>query len=271
MSLRERFVYENGPHTVHGFRVGRFNRGINTTFIVYRIGDTLIDAGPSNQWRHIRRELSGHTIRQILITHHHEDHSGSAARLARMTGVTPLAPELGRAKLASGYRTPPVQRLIWGRPQPVETLPLPDKLSLTDGTPVIPVHTPGHAKDLTCFYLPEQKYLFSGDMYISKSLRYLRIDERLQELLDSLRKLLALDIDILFCPHRGIVREGHLALRNKLANLEALCEEARKLQNQGFDEPEIVVRMLGPEDWLSKSSGYNLSKRNLIREALVSY
>lgn len=271
MPVRERFVHENGPHTVHGFRVGRFNKGINTTFIVYRIGDTLIDAGPSNQWRHVRRELTPCIIRQILITHHHEDHSGNAARVARLTGVTPLAPELGRDKLARGYRTPPVQRLIWGRPRPVETEPLPERLTLTDGTPVTAIHTPGHAKDLTCFYLPEQKYLFSGDMYISKSLRYLRADERLQQLLDSLRKLVVLDIEVLFCPHRGIVKAGQQALQSKLDNLLSLCEEARSLNAKGLEEAEIVEKMLGPEDWLSKSSGYNLSKRNLIREALVSY
>lgn len=45
MTVRNTYDYENGPHSVHGFRTGRFDFGINTTFIIYRIGTTLIDRG----------------------------------------------------------------------------------------------------------------------------------------------------------------------------------------------------------------------------------
>ena len=81
------------------------------------------------------------------------------------------------------------------------------------------------AKDLTCLFLPEQKYLFSGDMYISKSLKYLRIDENLTQLIQSLRKLIALDFEILFCPHRGIVEEGKKALQKTKELHENLWKE----------------------------------------------
>jgi glyoxylase-like metal-dependent hydrolase (beta-lactamase superfamily II) len=115
--------------------------GINTTFIIYRIGETLIDAGPSNQWSTIKRVLKLLTIKTLLITHHHEDHSGNANRISKLKKLMPYAPLLGQDKLAKGYPSP------------------------------------GHTKDLTCLFLPEQKYLFSGDMYISKSLKYLRADD----------------------------------------------------------------------------------------------
>ena len=49
MAVRNTYDHENGPHSVHGFRTGRFDFGINTTFIIYRLGETLIDAGPTNQ------------------------------------------------------------------------------------------------------------------------------------------------------------------------------------------------------------------------------
>ena len=38
-------------HEVEGIRVGRFGSQINTTCIVYRLGSTVIDVGPPNQWR----------------------------------------------------------------------------------------------------------------------------------------------------------------------------------------------------------------------------
>jgi hypothetical protein len=38
---------------------------------------------------------------------------------------------------------------------------------------------------------------------------------------------------------------------------------------QGLDEEQIVVELLGPEDWLSKMSKFNISKGNLIRQAMT--
>jgi len=268
MPIRKTYRHENGAHSVDGFRVGRFNMGINTTFIVYQIGDTLIDTGPSNQWKSVREGLQGRNIRQLLITHHHEDHSGNAANIAKQWNLIPYAPELGREKIRTGYKTPVMQRIIWGSPQPAETQPLTDDLTLSDGSPIVPVHTPGHAKDLTCLFFPKQKYLFSGDMYISKSMKYMRIDENLQELVDGLHKLLALDFEILFCPHNGIVEQGRDALQGKLDNLLKLCSEAQALQSEGKDIDQITVKLLGQEDMLSKVSQGNFCKANLIREAL---
>jgi ribonuclease/clavin/mitogillin len=52
MAVRNTYDHINGPHSVHGFRTGRFDFGINTTFIIYRLGETLIDAG---RWHFITR------------------------------------------------------------------------------------------------------------------------------------------------------------------------------------------------------------------------
>jgi glyoxylase-like metal-dependent hydrolase (beta-lactamase superfamily II) len=273
MTVRNTYDYENGPHSVHGFRTGRFDFGINTTFIIYRIGTTLIDAGPTNQWSTIKRVLKPLDIDTLLITHHHEDHSGNANRISKLKKLTPYAPALGQAKLAKGYPTPLIQKLIWGSPLKVETQTLPDQLIINQDsaseTEVIAIPTPGHAKDLTCLFLPEQKYLFSGDMYISKSLKYLRIDENLTQLIQSLRKLIALDFEILFCPHRGIVEEGKKALQEKLENLLTLCRKSQELMKQGLNEGEIINQLLGPEDGLAKLSKFNISKGNLIRQAMT--
>lgn len=273
MTVRNTYEYENGPHSVYGFRTGRFDFGINTTFIIYRIGGTLIDAGPSNQWPTIKRVLKPIDIHTLLITHHHEDHSGNANRISKLKSLLPYAPLLGQEKLAKGYPTPLLQKLIWGSPLKVQTQTLPETLIINDGTPsqaeVIAIPTPGHAKDLTCLFFPKQKYLFSGDMYISKSLKYLRSDENLQQLITSLETLIELDFKILFCPHRGIVEQGKQALEEKLENLLTLCRESQALMAQGLDEAEIVVQLLGPEDRLAKISKFNISKGNLIRQAML--
>ena len=272
MAVRNTYDHENGPHSVHGFRTGRFDFGINTTFIIYRLGETLIDAGPTNQWSTIKRVLKPLTIKTLLITHHHEDHSGNANRISKLKKLLPYAPLLGQEKLAKGYPTPLLQKLIWGSPLKVKTQTLPEQLVINEGldcqTTVMAIPTPGHAKDLTCLFFPEQKYLFSGDMYISKSLKYLRSDENLTQLIESLKTLIALDFEILFCPHRGIVKEGKQALKDKLQNLLTLCAKSQELMQQGLTETEIVVKLLGPEDGLAKLSKFNISKGNLIRQAM---
>ncbi|UTW47043.1 MBL fold metallo-hydrolase [Bacterioplanoides sp. SCSIO 12839] len=269
MAVLKHYCYDNGAHTVEGFRVGRFNAGINTTFIVYRVGDTLIDCGPSNQWRFIRKELGDVDIQRLLITHHHEDHAGNASRIAEMKNLLPYAPELGQQKIATGYRTPWLQQLIWGRLIPARTQPLPESMRLDDGTEIIAVHTPGHAKDLTCLFFPQQKYLFSGDMYISRSLKMLRADENLAQLITSLETLLALDFEVLFCPHNGIVEKGKQALQDKYNNLIKLCQQAASLHRQGSTEAEIMLSLVGKEGVLAKITGGNFSKQNLIRQAIA--
>ncbi len=273
MTVRNTYHYENGPYSVYGFRTGRFDFGINTTFIIYRIGETLIDAGPTNQWSTIKRVLKPLSIKTLLITHHHEDHSGNANRISKLKKLTPYAPLLGQDKLAKGYPTPLIQKIIWGSPLKVATQTLPESLIVNENSDsqveVIAIPTPGHAKDLTCLFLPKQKYLFSGDMYITKSLKYLRSDENLTQLVDSLRKLIKLDFEILFCPHRGIVEQGKKALEEKLKNLLDLCNNSQQLMQDGLDEEQIVIKLLGPEDRLAKMSKFNISKGNLIRQAMT--
>ncbi len=75
-------VWEHVSHgAVKGIRVGRFNQGINTTFVVYAYHDVLIDTGPINQWQHVSQFVTESQINHVLLTHYHEDHSGNASNI----------------------------------------------------------------------------------------------------------------------------------------------------------------------------------------------
>jgi glyoxylase-like metal-dependent hydrolase (beta-lactamase superfamily II) len=263
MPIHQQVEFEGGD----GVRVGRLNRGINTTFVVYRIGGTVIDSGPSNQWSAVRGFLDTGGVERLLLTHHHEDHSGNASRIAGRYGLRPLAPEVGQAKLARGYRTPLIQKFVWGSPRPVQTQPLPACIELDQNNTLEPVATPGHAKDHTCLFWKERGYMFTGDLYLSRSRTHMLADENLQHLMESIAKILRYEFDVLLCSHRGIVTNGHVMLTQKLNNLRELCQHAQDLHEQGIAEAEVVKQLLGPEDILSWVSRYNISKRNLIRKA----
>ena len=230
MPIRKTYEFER----VSGVKVGRLNQGINTQFIVYRIGETVIDTGPSNQWRYVKQFLSSHQVEQLLLTHHHEDHSGNAHHISVTHGVLPKAPKLAQEKLATGYKTPILQRVVWGSLVPVKTQALSEQEFLADGSQIIPVHTPGHARDLTCFFLPEQGYFFSGDLFIARKLKLLRSDENLEQLVDSIKKVLKLDFKTLFCPHGGVIENGKSALADKLDNILALCHRQRWTRRTGI-------------------------------------
>jgi len=264
MSVRKHYQYEG----VVGMKVGRINRGLNTNFIVYRMGETIIDSGPSNQWKYVKRFLDGSKVSQLLLTHHHEDHSGNAHYISKEYNIVPKAPQLARAKLKAGYKTPFMQRVVWGSLIPVETAALSECEYLTDGTKIIPVHTPGHAKDLTCFYLPEKKYFFSGDLFIAPKLKLLRSDENLEQLLQSINKVLELDFEVLFCPHGGIIENGKEALKSKKENILTLASNAQALNEKGLSLSDIVIQLLGEEDMVAKLTKGNFCKANLISHCL---
>jgi glyoxylase-like metal-dependent hydrolase (beta-lactamase superfamily II) len=253
---------------VDGLRAGRFDLAVNTAAACYRLGNTLIDSGCANRWPQVRNFVAERPLQQVLLSHHHEDHSGNAARISQLTGARVLAPAAGLSQLAEGWPMRPYQHLLFGRPQSLKAEPLPDRLELGAGLCLEVIATPGHATDLVCFLEPTRGWLFSGDLFISETTRFLRQDEDLALHLDSLRRLTKLHFQTIFCAHRGVITDGQRALTAKLEHLEQLQGEARRLQQQGLSVTEITRRLLGREQLVSLATGFHFSKRNLINACL---
>ena len=266
MGERQRLRYGE----IEGLRVGRFGGKVNTTCILWRLGDTLVDTGPPNQWRPVRLFAAERPLRRVLVTHHHEDHAGNVARLAAAGGLEVLAPAESLAALADGFPLQLYRRLIWGRPARLRAAPLPASVELSAGGALEPVLLPGHSPDMTCLLDRRRRVLFSADLYVARRQRYLRADESLAGILNSLRRALDLEFDTLLCSHRGVVEDGKERLRQKLAYFDELCGRAVELADRGLDEDEITRRLLGPEDHVSRLSRLHYSKRNLIRGCLAA-
>ncbi|WP_439133108.1 MBL fold metallo-hydrolase [Pseudomaricurvus sp.] len=263
MSVMQRYQHRD----LVGLRVGRVNLGINTSFIVYRLGDTIIDSGPSNQWKYVKPFIESRPLEQLLLTHHHEDHSGNAGAIHQLTGIQPNAPALTIDILKRGFKIPPMQRFIWGRCGLADAQPLSDDIRIgTEKTKAL--FTPGHAKDMTCYLMEDRGWLFSADLYIANYLKLLRSDESIPLLLDSIRFTLSHDFDTILCPHRGIVENGQQKLGEKYDYLTNLAEQAQTLNAQGLGLKEMTTRLLGKEGAMGVLSRYNFSKRNLVASCL---
>ena len=263
-SIPHRFRHEG----VEGLRTGRFDLGISSSCILYRLGSTIIDTGPPNQWRVVRKFLSERDVDRVLITHHHEDHSGNGARLERDMNADVFLPSEGIELMKSGFPLRAYQRIIWGTPVRFEPQPIPDDFRLQGGVTLRAVHAPGHSVDMTCYLEPNRGWLFTGDLYIASKPRFLRADENMDQQIDSLRRVLSLEFETVFCAHRGVVATGRDAIKAKLDYLVSLRAEIRKLHAEGRGVSQIQRTLLGREGFLSLITLLHFSKRNLVRACL---
>ena len=261
----ERFTHDG----VEGLRVGRFDLGISSSCIVYRLGESVIDTGPPNQWFRVRRFLRERSVRRVLITHHHEDHSGNGARLQRFMNAEVYVPPQGVARVRAGFPLRPYQHVIWGAPDRFVPTAMPSQIDAGDGHRLEAIATPGHSPDMTCYLESNHGWLFTGDLYIASKPRLLRADESLHEQIESLRRVLKLEFATLFCAHRGIVLDGPDAIRTKLDYLISLRDEVRELWRGGRSVREITRILLGREGLLSLLTLFHFSKRNLVRACLA--
>ena len=235
---------------------------------VYFLDGLLVDSGPPNLAREVKRLCEELGVRQCVTTHHHEDHSGNHRLLREQLRITPLAHARGVERIAQPEEHPQLyRRMAWGVPPAAETRTVGEWIETPEYALQV-IHTPGHAEDHIALWEPNRGWLFSGDLYLAPRLKYLREDEDVYAMLESLRQMIALEPKVLFCQHRGRVENGAARLRSKLDFLTELGERIHELHGRGLDEAAIA-RALPGSDWVWRTwtSGH-FSKGNFVRAFL---
>lgn len=188
---------------VVAFRVAPFDNG---TYIVVDDRRDAVVVDPSMAEAEVLRAVRDEGLRvlAILNTHGHEDHVYANAPVKEAT----------RARLAihtrDAYRLELVSRP--GGPSVLGAVPraVPDDL-LEEGpvryladVAVEALHTPGHTEGSTCFYLPAEGTLFSGDVLFAGAVGRVDLpggDPRQME--ESLRRVAALPPETRVYPGHG--------------------------------------------------------------------
>src|SRR2546426_4049182 len=148
----------------------------------------------------------------------------------------------GVAQLRARFRGLPVAKMIHkdgGLPEPIEDLREGERIE-GEGVTLVPVYTPGHASDHLCYYLVEEKALFTGDVILGGSTTVIPSDDGdLLEYLDSLRRLAQLDLRRIYPAHGPVIEdaprsEEHTSELQSPCNLvcRLLLEKKKKKEKQ---------------------------------------
>ena len=200
---------------------GRMTGPGTNTYLVGRRRVLVVDAGPALPEHHaaIERAIGDARVEGVLVTHTHRDHSPASAFVARRFG----APRVGRLPRHREFHDPGFV--------PDE---VPDDGSLyeSDDGPLVALGTPGHASNHVCWYHRPTRALLTGDHVLGTvSPVILPPDGDMSQYLDSLTRLLQLDVSCILPGHGPVLRQPARVLQGLVAH--RLAREAKVVDALG--------------------------------------
>ncbi|HEY4909105.1 MAG TPA: MBL fold metallo-hydrolase [Methylomirabilota bacterium] len=193
-------------HATPSDRVGRvlgLNPGMMTgpgtnTYLVGRRDPILIDTGAGvpgymGVLEEYLRERGWRSPSRVILTHRHVDHLGGVPQLRERFPGLPVAKMIHKDEgLAENTGDLRDGQVVEG-----------------DGVTLVPVHTPGHASDHLCYFLDEERALFSGDLILNGSTSVIPDEDGdLADYMASLRRVQALGPRRIYPAHGAVIENA---------------------------------------------------------------
>jgi glyoxylase-like metal-dependent hydrolase (beta-lactamase superfamily II) len=226
-------------------------RGVAVGYDVsaYVLRGVLVDTGFPRVSDEFLAATRGMALRGAVVTHWHEDHSGNAPALAAAGMPLALDP-----RCEATLRARPDAPIVPFDPTPLQLIP-----------------TPGHTPDHQVVWDGERGIVASGDLFLGVKVRVAHEHESPKLVVDSLRRVAALEPRRLLDAHRGPLTNVVPLLRAKIDWMEETIGEMLALAHAGATEREIRRRVLGGEELVGWASFGEYSKvafvRAVVREA----
>ena len=187
--------------------------GTNTYLIGRGRRPLILDTGagvpvyPDLLARGLEELCASRELDKIVVTHAHGDHLG---------GVRQIRPRFG--DLAVLKMPWPGHDAIAGAP----ITPLADGDEVTaEGATLRAVFTPGHAPDHLCYYLEQERAIFTGDVILGAGTTVIPDDTGdLGQYMNSLKRLRQLDPDLIYPAHGPVIRNAREKIREYIAHRE---------------------------------------------------
>ena len=241
---------------IHAFNPGPITGAGNWTWLILGRVPTLIDAGTGDP-RHLDAvadalrvsgdlKVSGYhppskvsgsqsrpsdapPLAQVIVTHSHSDHAAGAQAIAgRFPGVRFL-------KMPWPDRDPK-WGVTWSAIGDGDAVPVGD-------TTLTAVHTPGHAPDHLCFWHPESRTLFGGDLAVKGTTVWIptSLQGDLTDYLASLERVLVLAPARILPAHGDVIDDPNTVLKGYLSHRQEREIQVISALRSGNTDPDAIV------------------------------
>jgi glyoxylase-like metal-dependent hydrolase (beta-lactamase superfamily II) len=166
---------------------------------------------------------------RVVLTHRHKDHLGGVKDLRTRFPGLPVAKRIHRDEEL---------------PENIDDIRDGDVI-VGDDVTLVAVYTPGHASDHLCYYMPEEKALFTGDVVLSGSTSVIPAgDGDLLDYMNSLKRLQGLDVRRIYSAHGPVIEDGPGRIAEYIAHRLLRERQILEAVGGGLDTIPAMVKKI---------------------------
>ncbi|BDH61783.1 hypothetical protein MTP04_19130 [Lysinibacillus sp. PLM2] len=256
---------KNGVSYING-EVGWHNFSLNV--YSYLIDGILIDTGAHSLHKYFKAFIDEADFDQVMITHHHEDHTGNAAYIEKTKKVPIYLSDQSIDYCSKRADYPFYRKAFWGSRKPFHAKAIADTFISRTATWDV-IDTPGHAFDHKAFLNRETGQLFTGDLFVLERTRVILTEESIPTIIQSLEKILTYDFKEVICQHAGFLENGRHKLEKKREFLLSIQHDVLFMYEKGFSIQEICQILFPKKYPIIKISRGEWDSKNIVTSILT--